>query len=70
MQLLPTIMPSVGSYGTSVENKGFRLKSLFGKTSLCTCVHPVSVMVVCWMMMWRTLCCANTVCAHVEELHI
>ena len=38
MQLLPSIMPSVGSYGTSVENKGFRLKSLLGKVCVCLCV--------------------------------
>ena len=31
MQLLPSIMPSVGSFGTSAENKAFRIKSLLGK---------------------------------------
>jgi len=30
MQLLPSIMPSVGNYGTSAENKAFRIKSLLG----------------------------------------
>lgn len=34
MQLLPSIMPSVDSFGASAENKAFRIKSLLSKTSL------------------------------------
>ena len=34
MQVLPTIMPSVGSFSTSAGNKGFRLKTLLGKIML------------------------------------
>lgn len=33
MQLLPSIMPSVDSFGASAENKAFRIKSLLSKTS-------------------------------------
>ena len=31
MQLLPSIMPSVGSFSTTAENKAFRVKSLLGE---------------------------------------
>lgn len=31
MQLLPSIMPSVGSFSTTTENKAFRVKSLLGE---------------------------------------
>jgi hypothetical protein len=31
MQLLPSIMPSVGSFSTTAENKAFRIKSLLGE---------------------------------------
>ena len=35
MQLLPSIMPSVGSFGTSTENKAFRIKSCLGQSTRC-----------------------------------
>ena len=41
MHLLPSIMPSVDSFGTSTENKAFRIKSALGEFSPFVLTTPL-----------------------------